>query len=408
MTGTRPIGVWERRGGPRYGFRGRVLLASRLLLAGLALAAPAPLLAEDPPVRPSRPPDTTTVPALEVPAPRVRPVVSPLQSGYVEALRVLASGDRPRALEAVITLEVGEASGAPARDAERIERAGRALARRMAEVDGESLVPVMVLRQELMREYHRRGHAVLSLVAGNLALANAGLYAEVRPDATAQGLAGGLVASVAGGLQAEGSLQTARLLFERALVLAPASEAALLGLGAHFELLGRYDLAAAHYSRAHTAHPEDVEGALRLGVNLVRLKRYGHAIPILRDCAGREGPDWIAVVATEELARALVASGKLAEAQVVLQRCIERFPDETSLRVQLAFVLDLSRDPVAARLAIEEIGAGDPAAAPSARLRYCRWPRQALDAVRAELELAARERERVLAAVVSALAARGA
>ena len=53
-------------------------------------------------------------------------------------------------------------------------------------------------------------------------------------------------------------------------------------------------------------------------------------------------------------------------------------------------------------------GAGDPAAGPSARLRYCRWPRQALDAVRAELEGAAQERQSVLAAVVSALALRGA
>ena len=390
----------------RLGLRARCVVP--LLLAGLAVVSPAPIAADDPPARPGQAPDAVTVRDVQVPTPPRRLGGDTLQSGYVEALRTLAAGDRTSALEAIIALEVGEASGSSGKDAERLERAGRALANRMAEVDGESLVPVMVLRHELMEEYHRRGHQLLSLVAGNLALANAGLYVEVRNDAAAKHLAGGLMASVAGGLQVGGSLQTARLLFEQALGLAPENAAALLGLGAHFELLGRYDLAAAQYSRLHAEHPGDLEGALRLGVNLVRLKRYDHAIPILRECAAADDPAWIAVVATEELARALVASGKLTEARAVLQRCIERAPEETSLRVQLAFVLDRANDPVAARRTVEGIGAGDPAAGPSARLRYCRWPRQALDAVRAELEVAAQERQSVLAAVVSALALRGA
>ena len=71
-------------------------------------------------------------------------------------------------------------------------------------------------------------------------------------------------------------------------------------------------------------------------------------------------------------------------------------------------MLDLARDRIAARQAIAAVGAGNRGAAPSARLRYCRWPSQALDAARADLERAARERESVLAVVVSALAPRGA
>jgi len=379
-----------------------------VLVASVLLAVPPALAGEDPPARPA--------PPREPPPPLVQTIPPPLghgraalDSGYVDALRALAGGDRERAIAVVIALESGDATAeVSTKEAARIERAGKELAARMAEVDGESLVPVMVFRSELMREYSRRRQPLLSLVSGNLALSSAGLYAEVRPETSARRLAGSLMASVGGLLQSEGSLQTARQLFEQALLFAPESAPALLGLGAHFELLGRYDLAAAHYSRLHGALPDDLEGALRLGVNLVRLKRYDHAVPVLERCVGADAPDWIAVLAAEELARALVGKGELSRARHVLEGGIERVPAEASLRVMLAFVLDRGRDPVAARAAVAAMGPGDPTAGPSARLRYCRWPRQALDAVRAELEQAARERESVLAAVVSALAARGA
>ena len=405
------MAVTRRAGVPVLPVRRRGLAgwARAVSLASFVLLLGSPLAAEDPPGtgRQRGPSTPTLVPRL--PNAAVTSAGGPLRSAYLVALRTLAAGDRAAALESVVDLETRDGNAGDAKHAERIRRAGTSLAAALASVNGESLVPVMVLRHDLVEEYRRRGNPVLSTVAGNLALTMAGVYAEITPTDEARALAAAVYASIGGGEQLGGTLQTARRLFEEALVFDRSSAGALLGLGAHFELLGRYDLAAAHFSRVHGDHPEDPEGALRLGVNLSRLKRFAHAVPVLRECGGESVPEWIAVVAAQELARALVESGQVGEARVELERAVERFPAESSLHVQLAYVLDLARDPMAARAVIARLTALAPAAGgPSPRLRYCRWPSDALAAVRAELARAAREREAVLAEAISALVARGA
>ena len=406
MHDVRPNGGWRRPGARQENWVARAVLS--VVLLGLPLGSAAPSSAEDPPARrDGRPAHTGAL----LPRPPIVPgqvELGKLESAYVGALRVLAAGDRSRAMQAVIAIEIGESGGSATRDAERLQRTAQSLAVRMAELNGESLVPVMVMRHDLVQEYRQRGNALLSLVAGNLAMAGADLYVDVTRTSESRTLAGGLVASLAGDAQQGGSLQTAKQLFERALLLDQSSAAAMLGLGAHWELLGRYDLAAASFSRLRGDRPEDVEGALRLGVNLVRLKRFAHGIPLLRKCMDGPVDEWIAVVAAEELARALVATGKLGQATEVLERSIQRFPGEASLRVQLAFVLDTANNPIAARAAIENMGAPSGAARVSPRLRYCRWPSDALGAVRADLARAAAERGEALAQVLTAFAVEGA
>jgi hypothetical protein len=139
-------------------------------------------------------------PSLAKPLPRLsqparQSASAGLRAGYVKALGTLAGGERSAALELVVELESRGDEGVAAADAERYLRVGRALAHRMAELDRESLVPVIALRHELYGEYRRRGAPLLSLVSGNLAISTAELYASSPAEDGARALAGSVVAT---------------------------------------------------------------------------------------------------------------------------------------------------------------------------------------------------------------------
>jgi len=114
----------------------------------------------------------------------------------------------------------------------------------------------------------------------------------------------------------------------------------LLELGAYRERRGEYDEAVALLERLTDVAPDTREGRLRLAVNLRRVGRAADAGRTLRQLL--EGPvsDWVAVIATEELADLYVRGGRFATAVGVLEQGIRRFPERSRLRIQLAYALD--------------------------------------------------------------------
>ncbi len=90
--------------------------------------------------------------------------------------------------------------------------------------------------------------------------------------------------------------------------------------------------------------PDDGEGRLRWGVNLARTGKHSEAAGSLRLLLEVESEDWIAQVATQELARALTALGETAEAIQILQSAAEKWPEQPSMRIQLAWLLDRARE----------------------------------------------------------------
>ena len=326
---------------------------------------------------------------------------------YANALRVLATGSRDDAIAAIVLLERRQAGKVASPDLRRLEAAESSLARKLSELDSESLVPVMLVHHDLVEEYRRLGEFVLSDASGQRAATLAELYSAGSGDAQARSLAGGLVASLAGQAQKEGLFDGTRTLFDRALTLDPGCEPALIGLGALFEVHGRYELAVASLGQLRTAHPENWHGVLRLGVNLVRIGRHEHGIPALRSCLDKPAPEWVAVLASEELARALLAEDKPDEAAAVLTQAANRFPNQAGLLVELALALERRHRPFEARRVLARLEELPIAPELSPRLRYCKWPNEEIAAARERLAQAATSRLPALAGVLERLEPEG-
>ena len=180
----------------------------------------------------------------------------------------------------------------------------------------------------------------------------------------------------------------ARRQFERALREDAHCVSALLGLGTTYELLGMYPMAVAQFGAARLAAPNEHEAALRLGVNLARVGRVDNALEALRSCLADEAPKWIAVVASQEIGTVLVDAGRLGEAQRYLEEAVERFPEQASLVIELAHVLDLRKLPREARRALYRLEDIAPGGTTSPRMRYSAWPSGGVLAGRTEFEQA--------------------
>ena len=83
--------------------------------------------------------------------------------------------------------------------------------------------------------------------------------------------------------------------------------------------------------------PDHLEARLRQAVNLMHDEQFAEAEIKLRALAAVEAPDWIAIVASQQLARLLIDLGQIDEAKKVLKTAVERFPNNARLGVLLAY-----------------------------------------------------------------------
>ena len=83
--------------------------------------------------------------------------------------------------------------------------------------------------------------------------------------------------------------------------------------------------------------PDHLEARLRQAVNLMHDEQLAEAEGKLRSLAGLESPDWIAIVASQQLARLLIDQGREKEAKSALKDAVERFPNNARLGVLLAY-----------------------------------------------------------------------
>ncbi len=321
-----------------------------------------------------------------------------LAADYVGALRLMVTADARAAVERMVAVE--EARWDPERPdrVRKLERTKAGIVRRLADDDRESLVPVMVLFHDLALEYRVRGDFVLGGSASRLAVGVAKLYMdETGASETARGTACQLLSSLASRHMRDRALTSAQELLDAALQLEPTCEPALLGLGALTELLGRYELAVAYFGRLHSSHPDNAEAALRLGVNLRRLGRGERAAEALRVSLEAAPPEWVEVVATEELARVLAAGRNPGQAVDLLRSFVDRRPRQRGPAIQLARLLEgLGRRREAASV-LDRLDLVLPDGGMSPRFRYSLWPLRDVESLRADLGRAADRRLAALA-----------
>lgn len=175
-----------------------------------------------------------------------------------------------------------------------------------------------------------------------------------------------------------------------------------LALAKVYEIAGDYRQSARVLEELLEIHPGLHAARLRLGVQQRRLGRDRPALQNL-GAAAAEGPDWVRVVAAQELAALQRERDEAGRAEETLRQAIARFPDDEQLTLQLAALLDASGRLDAAAALLDELGApGNRDRTP--RNRYSRWPPRDLESARARLREAGAARRPALALALRGVA----
>ncbi len=266
------------------------------------------------------------------------------QAQYRQILGVYAGGDLENALDALAELEstaVGEDAGAAVFD--QLLRAKLRVVRDLLKAGPEVLVPVARFQLQAYLSYRRRG---MRRMAGHSRVVVTGLmnnYAGRVEQDDGKLIAAGLLTSLGGYLHQAAMEPLAVGLYLRAIELDPTHEAALLGLAAAHEKRGNYEQALRFLRRLVDVHGDNVEGRLRLGINLYREGERGEATRILRALVAGEAPDWVLSLAYQELGRRLLEDGELDASRSLLRQGMVRLPWDPVLPIQLAHLADRSR-----------------------------------------------------------------
>lgn len=373
------------------------------ILAALALSsAPLTAAAQQTPVRPERKPrrELTDPRPLEVRAAAAG--VASVDRDYRRALLKLSAGQREAARSAALELD----RWIPASPADR--RAARQqveVLERLARRDPETLLPALLLHLDLYR-HHRaeRSYRRIEHHAEMIERASE-LYAEYAATDEARERAGQALAALGLALLEDRHGTDARRVLARALEIDPDQPAALLGLATDYERTSHYPEAVAALERLVAVRPKGSEARLRLAVNQSRTGRWRDAeagFQALVDDPGAE--DWTVVVAFEELAEMRLRDADPTAAVGLLRAGLGRFPDAERLHIQLAFALERTGDPAAARRAVEELARAPSSNGVSPRERYNRIPESAPALELAGLEENAEEHLLALRTALDAMA----
>jgi tetratricopeptide (TPR) repeat protein len=332
-------------------------------------------------------------PALTVALQRVTPsgndrgwVAAPaiVRAGYWGALEQLSRREYERACETLVRLEAPASESLRPEAMDVLRGAQLDLARRLAEIAGESLYPIVALHEEMSVQYLRRDHARLAAHSVEMATQLASLYASGERGAAHREDAAGTLAALAGEIARQGNPEQLRRLLEAALAIDPESEPALLFMAVHLERYGRPEEAVAVLRRLVAAHPECHEGALRLAVCL---RRSGRQTPdgLLKSCLETAAPEWVRAVAFDELARRAADGGDWKAAVAVLSDAVRTLPEVTGLRIELAHAYDRDHRPRAALDVVRGLASEPPASRPSPRFIYSQVVPEAVKRERARL-----------------------
>ena len=245
------------------------------------------------------------------------------------------------------------------------------LAVELAQGAPEGLVPLLAVHLGAHdRHLAARRWLLVSLARGRL-VALARLYAEHGDADLAPRRAADILVTLAAPLERR-QRAVADGLYEEALQLDPSHAGARLRRAASHEQRGAWAEAAAELEHLLEHHPSDASARLCLAVNLRRMGRPEAAAPLLRQLIdGSDARDaWRAVVAYQELARAQLDAERFAEAVLLLERAVARYPEEHRLAVLLAYAHDRLGESRAAHAALD--AAPRTSAEPSPRSRYAR------------------------------------
>ncbi len=308
-----------------------------------------------------------------------------LLDGYRGVLELVAADQGDDALTALFEFETGAMEGREPKEVQRLYDAEVEVVKWVGVKDLEALVPMLALHHDAYRMYVDRGQPLLAGHSSRLAASLADLYAREGGSEGSRVLGARALASLGIYSQLVGVKLQGLGLMLHALDFDPNDAAALLGIATVHERSGNYHRAAERLLELLKVDPSNREGRLRMAVNLERLGSARDAQRLLESLLAEGKDDWETVVAYEELGTMHRKAGRTKQAESVLRKGLERYPDSECLRTQLAFVLDSEKDPKQSLSVIHGLADGAGQRSPSPRRRYGMGPQETYDRALAAL-----------------------
>ena len=326
---------------------------------------------------------------------------------YRKVLTDWSAGETEKAPDELIELESAVAVDGEPGSRKALLKAEQTVIHQVGAADLEVLVPIAVLHHEAYRRMlggDRRGRALAMLHTRQMARDLVLLYREQSGSEGAGLVASRLLTSL-GGLLLQGALQLpAAEMFQQAIELDGHNTAALLALATIYEKNAQTESAVKRLRNVLEVDPGHAEARLRLALNLKRLDRTDEARKLLEALTAATDPSWVTPLAYQELARLHSEAGRSSDAEKVLRKARERYPDDVRLAIQLAAVLDRRGAPGEATALVEKVLAspGSAGEAASSRFLYNAVRPEAFAEARSFLSENSRSRLPVLAQALSA------
>jgi tetratricopeptide (TPR) repeat protein len=330
-----------------------------------------------------------------------------IQETYRKILADWSSGEGQKAPDELIALETAVIQDGEPKTRKILLQAEQEVIHQVGAADIEVLVPIAVLHHEAYARLLRqgsRGRAMALSHARSMARDLAILYREQSGSEGASLVSSRLLTSLGGMLLGAAQQLPAAELFQQAVELDGRNITALLALAAIYEKNAQTESAVKLLRRALEVDPDHGEARLRLAMNLKRQGRETEeeARQILLKLASEEA-FWPSALAYQELAQLYRETNRSLEAEKVLRKALQAYPDDPRFYIQLAAVLDrLGRTKESSELVEQLLSKPSKQASASGRYLYNQFPVDAFAEARAFLDENSRSRLPVLSQALNA------
>ncbi len=346
----------------------------------------------------------TWVAYVGAPPPGAAPRASASPNAYSRALELCISDRWNEGVAEVFELERRTIGDSPSADlpADLFTLEATAI-KTLVDNTAGSIIPLLVLHHDVFMAWTEAGNPVGQEHAIRLIAAMVNDIQKRSTLAPATSTAVGVLASIGNTLYRHGVFDSALEVLELALTLDPNHQASLLGTAADHEWFGHYEETVEILDGLGERSDALFEGRLRRGVNLARIGRTRDAVAELRACTHRSAPAWVRTVAYEELALFHLDNKRPEEAEAMIEEAIAQFPRETTLRLLLAYTLEVRGHLGEARRVLARLDQ-QPVTSyrESPRRRYGRWPSEVFEEERRSIRVLAVEHLGDLAAAMAA------
>ncbi len=340
---------------------------------------------------------------------RERESLSPerIQETYRKILADWSAGEVQKAPDELIALETAVIQDGEPKTRKILLQAEQEVIHQVGAADIEVLVPIAMLHHEAyarLLPQGARGRAMALSHARSMTRDLAILYRDQSGSEGAGLVSSRLLTSLGGMLLGAAQQLPAAELFQQAVELDGRNVTALLALSAIYEKNAQTESAVKLLRRALEVDPDHPEARLRLALNLKRQGRETEeeASKILDKLAAEEA-FWHSALAYQELAQLYRDTNRSLEAEKVLRKALQAYPDDPRFYIQLAAVLDrLGRTRESSELVEKVLSAPSKQVTASGRYLYNQFPVDAFAEARAFLDENSRSRLPVLAQALNA------